>query len=305
MDRLLTRIRVFLLPWIRFARSESSPFIRHFSCKELRRATGSFSTIMGNGSHGVVYKAQFSDGLVAVVREVRDFQQGQDAFDREVQLLARLHHRHLVTLRGFSKGYDRFLVFDYMENGSLKELLHDPLKTPLNWRRRLQIAVDVAAALDYLHSFCDPAVFQVSVNSSNVLLDENFAAKLSDVGFLASEGDLILKVNATCSGHIDQKFKHVVFQYGVLLLELVTGQSFGNEDMDLVKWVQESAFTDSIHKMVDTDLGNSYDSKEVKSLLVIARLCTKNEGTGSITIKQVLRYLQRTLEPFVPFANYC
>eukprot|EP00268_Persea_americana_P047978 TRINITY_DN5033_c0_g1_i5.p2 TRINITY_DN5033_c0_g1~~TRINITY_DN5033_c0_g1_i5.p2 ORF type:complete len:111 (+),score=16.68 TRINITY_DN5033_c0_g1_i5:192-524(+) len=110
MDRLLTRIRVFLLPWIRFARSESSPFIRHFSCKELRRATGSFSTIMGNGSHGVVYKAQFSDGLVAVVREVRDFQQGQDAFDREVQLLARLHHRHLVTLRGFSKGYDRFSV---------------------------------------------------------------------------------------------------------------------------------------------------------------------------------------------------
>lgn len=109
----------------------------------------------------------------------------------------------------------------------------------------------------------------------------------------------------TNAGHIDQKFKHVIFQYGVLLLELVTGQSFGNEDMDLVKWVQESAFTDSIHKMVDTDLGNSYDSKEVKSLLVIARLCTKNEGTGSITIKQVLRYLQRTLEPFVPFANYC
>lgn len=123
---------------------------------------------MGSGSHGVVYKAQFSNGLVAVVREVRDFQQGKHAFDREVQLLARLHHRHLVTFRGFSTGYDRFsvsfclikqisfflvnvfksaqifhlgivilnscfesplsyfrfLVFDYMENGSLKECLH-------------------------------------------------------------------------------------------------------------------------------------------------------------------------------------
>lgn len=107
------------------------------------------------------------------------------------------------------------------------------------------------------------------------------------------------------AGHVDQKFRHVIFQFGVLLLELITGQSFGNEDMDLVKWVQEFAFTDSIHKMVDTDIGNSYDSKELKSLLVIARLCTKNEGMPMISIKQILRYLQRTLEPFVPFTGYC
>lgn len=300
MDRLLASIRLLLFPWIPLSRAGPSPFIRDFSCKEIKRATGNFSTIIRTSSDGIVYKAQFPDGLVASVIEVKCFQKDKEAFDRQVQLLARLNHRHLVTFRGISIGNDRFILFDYMENCSLKELLHDPLKTPLNWRTRLQIAIDVAAALEYLHCFCDPPVYHISINSNNILLDENFVAKISDVSFFNSDGNLIPKSDAQCSGNADQKLRHSLFQFGVLLLELITGQSFGNEDSNLVEWVQGSAFNDSIHRMVDTDLGDSYDSREVRNLLIIARLCTKNEGMPMISIKQIHRYLHRTLDPFIP-----
>ncbi|XP_026663741.1 probable receptor-like protein kinase At1g49730 isoform X2 [Phoenix dactylifera] len=268
------------------------PFVKKFSSKEIKKATDGYSMILGNGRHGTIYKARFHDGLVASVRKIQFMQQGKNAFYRKVQLLGRLHHRHLVRLQGFSEGNDRFLVFDHMENGSLKEYLHDPLRTPLNWRTRLQIAVDVAAALEYLHYFCDPPVYNVSINSNNVLLDENFVAKLSDVGFLDSDLNQIDEPNCTFSEeHIDQRSKELLFQFGVLILELITGQSLGGDD-ELVQWVQESGFVYSMHKMVDADLGDSYDSKELKSLLVLARLCTKTGDGPLISIPQILRYLQ-------------
>lgn len=275
------------------------PFIKKFSSREIKKATDEFSMILGNGPHGTIFKARFHDGLVASVRKVRSLQQGKDAFYRKVQLLGRLHHRHLVRLQGFAEGNDRFLVFDHMENGSLKECLHDPLRTPLNWRTRLQIAIDVAAALEYLHYFCDPPVYDVSINSNNVLLDENFVAKLSDVGFLDSDLNHIEEPSCTFSEeYIDQRSKDLVFQFGVLILELITGQSLGGDD-ELIQWVQESGFAYSMHKMVDADLGDSYDSKELKSLLVIARLCTKTGDGPLISIPQILRYLQGKIESSV------
>ncbi|XP_077225942.1 protein kinase superfamily protein isoform X2 [Tasmannia lanceolata] len=199
MDGFFSRIRVLLLPWLHLSPAGPIPFVRNFTYKEIKRATHGFCTIIGSGSHGAVYKAHFSDGLVATVRELRDFQQEKDAFCREVQLLWCLHHRHLVTFRGFSAGQYRFLIFEYMENGSLKDHLHDPLKTPLDWRTRLQIAIDVAAALEYLLFFCEPPIYHISINSSNVLLDENFVAKLSDVGFLGASRSPILESDVTCS----------------------------------------------------------------------------------------------------------
>ena len=90
-----------------------------------------------------------------------------------------------------------------------------------------------------------------------------------------------------------------MFQFGVLILELVTGQSLGDED-ELVQWVQESGFAYSMHKMVDADLGDNYDSKELKCLLIIARLCTRRADEPVISIPQILRYLQGKVEPPVP-----
>jgi len=99
--------------------------------------------------------------------------------------------------------------------------------------------------------------------------------------------------------YIDQGRRDAVFQFGVLILELVTGQSLGDED-ELVQWVQESGFAYSMHKMVDADLGDNYDSKQLKSLLIIARLCTRSADGPVISIPQILRYLQGKVEPPVP-----
>ncbi|XP_026412926.1 probable receptor-like protein kinase At1g49730 [Papaver somniferum] len=271
------------------------PFVRRFSLEDIKRATGGFRRIISNYSQGSVYKAQFRDGLLALVKEVTALHEGKDAFLQEVKLLRRLHHRHLVSLRGFATGPERFLVFEYPEHGSLKEHLNDPLKTPLSWRTRLQIAIGVTAALEYLNFFCEPPINHVSISSSNVLLDENFVAKLSGIAFLGSPGNHIgmSHSHASCSeGHMDQDCKDMIFQLGVLILELITGQSSEKEGGNLVRWVQESKFIGSVDKIVDPDLGNSYDSKELKSLLAVARFCTKTGDKPTVSIQLILRYLQ-------------
>uniref|UniRef100_A0A804Q441 Serine-threonine/tyrosine-protein kinase catalytic domain-containing protein n=3 Tax=Zea mays TaxID=4577 RepID=A0A804Q441_MAIZE len=192
----------------------------------------------------------------------------------------------------------RFLVFDHMENRSLKECLHDPLRTPLDWRTRLQVAIDVAAALEYLYYHCDPPVFHVSVNSGTVLMDANFVAKLSDVGVVSH--DVRLATTDSFQDRVERRRAGLAFQYGVLVLELVTGQSPG-ADGELVRWAQDPGSAASVHRMVDADLGGVYDARELRDLVAVARLCTRDrddrdEGAGVVTIPQIVRYLQGKLE---------
>ncbi|KAK6946100.1 Protein kinase domain [Dillenia turbinata] len=158
----------------------SSIMFRKFSYKETKKATNDFSTIIGQGGFGTVFKAQFSDGLIAAVKQMNKVsEQAEDEFCREIELLARLHHRNLVALKGFcARRQERFLVYEFMKNGSLKDHLHSPGGSPLSWQARIQIAIDVANALEYLHFYCDPALCHRDIKSSNILLDENFTAKL-------------------------------------------------------------------------------------------------------------------------------
>lgn len=274
-----------------FGKPGALPFVRRFKPREIEAATSGFSTALETGGpRGTAYRARFADGLVATVRRAGGGDPDQEgAFYRELQLLGRLNHRHVVRLRGFSEGHNRFLVFDQMENRSLKECLHDPLRTPLNWRTRLQVAIDVAAALEYLYYFCDPPVFHVTVNSSNVMMDADFVAKLSDVSVVGHDSS----EESHAQERIQQRRTELVFQYGVLLLELVTGQSPGGGDGELVRWVQEPGFAGSMQRMVDADLGGTYDAGELRDLVIVARLCTRPaSGTAVVSIPQVLRYLQ-------------
>lgn len=291
----MPKMKLLLLAWLH-SRSHPRPFsfLKQFSYKDIKRATDSFHRIIDNSSHGAAYKAKFQSGTIALVKEVRVFNEEDDAFYREVQLLGRLHHRHIVALSGFSEGRKRFLVFENIENGSLKEHLNDPLKTPLNWRTRLKIAIGVAAALEYLLFFCDPPVYHISISSSTIMLDENFTAKLSDVGFFGSGGNQVTLPHTSCSkDYAGQVCGNTVFQLGLLILELITGQSSGEGGVDLIKWVQEFSFPKSIHNMIDPDLGNNYDSRELKGLLAVARLCVKSVDKPTIFVSQIFWYLQK------------
>nr|CAD1838739.1 unnamed protein product [Ananas comosus var. bracteatus] len=182
---------------VRRCQEGSSAMFRRYSYKETKKATDNFSTEIGKGGFGTVYKAQFSDGSIAAVKRMNKVsKQGEEEFCREMELLARLHHRHLVSLKGFCvESNERFLVYEYMENGSLKDYLHSPGRSPLRWETRLQIAIDVANALEYLHFYCDPPLCHRDIKSSNILLDENFVAKVADFGLHTHRGLVQLALN--------------------------------------------------------------------------------------------------------------
>ncbi|KAL9413520.1 hypothetical protein AB3S75_042081 [Citrus x aurantiifolia] len=297
MDRLIRKFRRLLLSWLHRSRSGPKCFIRRFSYKDIKMTTDGFHRIVYTNSHGAAYKARFQDGEVALVKEIQALNLEKDAFYREIQLLGRLHHRHLLALRGFSTGRKRLLVFDNIENGSLKEHLNDPLKTPLDWKTRLQIAIGVAAALEYLLLFSNLPMYYVSISSSSIMLDENFTAKLSDVGFFNSVRNYATMPHSSCPEDCStQDCSNIIFQLGVLILELVTGQSPEEGDVDLIQWIQESSISSSIHRMIDPDLGGSYDSKELKKLLAVARLCIKTKDKPTISIPQISRYLQNEVD---------
>ncbi|XP_072998402.1 probable receptor-like protein kinase At1g49730 [Typha latifolia] len=291
-----------------------SSIVRRFSYKETRKATDNFSTIIGKGGFGTVYKAQFSDGSLAAVKRMdKVSKQGEEEFCREMELLARLHHRHLVALKGFCvERSERFLVYEYMENGSLKDHIHSPGKNPLKWQTRLQIAVDVANALEYLHFYCDPPLCHRDIKSSNILLDENFVAKVADFGLVHAS-----RIGAICfepvstdirgtPGYMDPEYvvtqelteKSDVYSYGVLLLELVTGRRAVKDNKNLVEWSQKFMTTDSrLPELVDPAIGDSFDMEQLHVVTGIIQWCTQREGRMRPSIKQVLRVLSERLDP--------
>ncbi|KAJ4826800.1 hypothetical protein Tsubulata_016020 [Turnera subulata] len=336
MDPLIRKLRPLLLAWLHRSRSGSIPFVRRFSYKDIKKATDGFHTVIYSNSHGAAYKARFRGGEVALVKEVRDCDQEKHVFYREVQLLGRLHHRHLLALKGFSLGRKRLLVFDSIEYGSLKEHLNDPLKTPLNWKTRLRIAIGVAAALvshsqvynsmhactAYLHQSWKCVIpsaelsllftrgTTINLQTLVHIGEQNIcfflaihsrimspSAQLSDVGILSSNGDFVTMQAASRSkDSMEQSCGGLIFQLGVLILELITGQASETGSTDVVQWIQESRFGNSIPKMIDPDLGNNYDSRELKVLLAVARLCVKSGDKPNFSIEQIFKYLQRNID---------
>ncbi|KAL0459994.1 UNVERIFIED_CONTAM: putative receptor-like protein kinase [Sesamum latifolium] len=320
-ENLILKIRLLLLAWFHL-RSQPGPpsLVKRFSYKDIKKATDGFKRVTQSSSRGASYKAKFQNGHLATVKEVKLSDEDDDSFYREVQLLGRLHHRHIVALCGFSAGSKRFLVFENMEEGSLKEHLSDPLKTPLNWRTRLQIAIGIAAAVEYLHFFCDPPIYHVTISSSTIMLDENLIPKISGISLSNAAANCMKPpTSSRCSKGIgfvqkscpvlillvpdlarvaectEQGCKNMIFQLGLVILELITGQSSEKGGVDLVQWVQESHFLRSIHKMIDPDLGNNYDPRELNGLLNVARLCIKSVDKPRIYTPQILWYLQKKI----------
>ncbi|CAL2279127.1 unnamed protein product [Prunus armeniaca] len=300
-------------PMRKFQEGAPSMF-RKFSYKEIKKATETFNTIIGRGGFGTVYKAHFSDGLVAAVKRMNKVsEQGEHEFCREIVLLARLHHRHLVSLRGFcSEKHERFLMYEYMANGSLKDHLHSSNRTPLTWRTRVQIAIDVANALEYLHFYCDPPLCHRDIKSSNILLDESFRAKVADFGLAhaSKDGSICFEAVNTdirgTPGYMDPEYvvtqelteKSDVYSYGVLLLEIVTARRAIQDNRNLVEWSQKYMASElRLPDLVDPSIRDSVDLDQLQTIMSVVRWCTQKEGRDRPSIKQVLRLLYESSDP--------
>ncbi|KAM0995744.1 hypothetical protein ACFX2C_005839 [Malus domestica] len=252
--------------------------LRKLTFAHLLEATNGFSadSLIGSGGFGEVYKAQLGDGsVVAIKKLIQVTGQGDREFMAEMETIGKIKHRNLVPLLGYCKiGEERLLVYEYMKWGSLEAVLHDKSKagvSRLDWAARKKIAIGSARGLAFLHHSCIPHIIHRDMKSSNVLLDENFEARVSDFGMarLVNALDTHLSVStlAGTPGYVPPEYyqsfrcttKGDVYSYGVILLELLSGKrpidpsAFG-DDNNLVGWAKQLQREKRWNEILDAEL---------------------------------------------------
>ncbi|ESR62769.1 hypothetical protein CICLE_v10014603mg [Citrus x clementina] len=294
--------------------------LKRFSFRELQIATGNFSpkNILGQGGYGVVYKGCLPNRTVVAVKRLKDPNfTGEVQFQTEVEMIGLALHRNLLRLYGFCMTpEERLLVYPYMPNGSVADCLRDTrqAKPPLDWNRRMHIALGTARGLLYLHEQCNPKIIHRDVKAANILLDESFEAVVGDFGLAKlldrRDSHVTTAVRGTV-GHIAPEYlstgqsseKTDVFGFGVLLLELITGQKaldVGNGQvqkgmiLDCVRTLHEERRLDVL---IDRDLKGSFDPMELEKMVQLALQCTQSHPNLRPKMSEVLKVLEVLVEP--------
>ncbi|KAH1225965.1 putative serine/threonine-protein kinase-like protein CCR3 [Glycine max] len=303
-----------------------------FSLSELATATENFSLCnkIGAGSFGSVYKGMLRDGREVAIKRgdststmKKKFQEKEIAFDSELTMLSRLHHKHLVRLIGFCEENDeRLLVYEYMSNGSLYDHLHDKNNVDksssiLNsWRMRIKIALDAARGIEYIHNYAVPPIIHRDIKSSNILLDSNWNARVSDFGLSKiwheTEQELMSTTKAVGTvGYIDPEYyvlnvlttKSDVYGLGVVMLELLTGKRavFKPEDgsgpMGVVEYTGPKIASGELWSVLDYRVGHP-EVNEVESIQIMAYTamhCVNLEGKERPEMTDIVANLERAL----------
>ncbi|BAT91469.1 hypothetical protein VIGAN_07006700 [Vigna angularis var. angularis] len=299
------------LNYSRMADKKSSVAI--FDYQLLEAATNSFSTsrIMRKSGSRIIYRANFDEHFQAAVKKADS--DADREFENEVSWLSKMRHQNIIKLMGYCvHGQSRFLVYELVENGSLETQLHGPNRgSSLTWYLRLRIAVDVARALEYLHEHSNPPVVHRDLQSSNVLLDSNFNAKLSDFGFAMVSGmqHKNMKMSGTL-GYVAPEYishgkltdKSDVYAFGVVLLELLTGRKpmenmTSNQYQSLVSWAMPQLTDRSkLPSILDPVIRDTMDLKHLYQVAAVAVLCVQAEPSYRPLITDVLH----SLIPLVP-----
>ncbi|CAL9229819.1 unnamed protein product [Arabidopsis halleri] len=291
--------------------------LTRFAWRELQLATDNFSekNVLGQGGFGKVYKGVLPDNTKVAVKRLTDFESpgGDAAFQREVEMISVAVHRNLLRLIGFcTTQTERLLVYPFMQNLSLAHRLReikagDPV---LDWETRKRIALGAARGFEYLHEHCNPKIIHRDVKAANVLLDEDFEAVVGDFG-LAKLVD-VRRTNVTTQvrgtmGHIAPEYLSTgkssertdVFGYGIMLLELVTGQraiDFSRleeeDDVLLLDHVKKLEREKRLGAIVDKNLDGEYIKEEVEMMIQVALLCTQGSPEDRPVMSEVVRMLE-------------
>uniref|UniRef100_A0A0D3GF95 non-specific serine/threonine protein kinase n=1 Tax=Oryza barthii TaxID=65489 RepID=A0A0D3GF95_9ORYZ len=279
--------------------------VKRFSFRELQAATEGFSgkNILGKGGFGNVYRGQLPDGTLVAVKRLKDGNAagGEAQFQTEVEMISLALHRNLLRLYGFCMtATERLLVYPFMSNGSVASRLK--AKPALEWGTRRRIAVGAARGLVYLHEQCDPKIIHRDVKAANVLLDEACEAVVGDFGLAKlldhRESHVTTAVRGTV-GHIAPEYLSTgqssdrtdVFGFGILLLELVTGQTALDRPTTRAPcWTGQSE--KKVEVLVDKGLGGGYDRVEVEEMVQVALLCTQYLPAHRPRMSDVVRMLE-------------
>ncbi|KAM3194491.1 hypothetical protein ACQJBY_070889 [Aegilops geniculata] len=308
------------------SRTLATTSLHAFTLDELKSVTKNFSTanFLGEGGFGPVYKGcvggALRPGLAAQQVAVKyldldsDGVQGHREWLAEVVYLGMLSHPHLVKLLGFCNQDDhRMLVYEYMPRGSLENHLFNNPLAPLPWSTRLKIAVGAAKGLAFLHEADTPVIYR-DFKASNILLDSDYAAKLSDFG-LAKEGPkgddthVTTRVMGThgyaapeyiLTGHLTAKSD--VYSFGVVLLELLTGRRSVDKrrrgrEQNLVDWARPylRRADDRLHRVMDPGMESQYSTRAARGAAAVAHSCLQSVPKARPRMRDVVDALEPLL----------
>ncbi|KAK1549208.1 hypothetical protein Q3G72_024115 [Acer saccharum] len=284
-----------------------------FNSEELDKATDHFNVdrILGRGGQGTVYKGMLADGKIIAIKKPKAIDERMiEEFINEVAILSQINHRNVVKLLGCCLEIEiPLLVYEFIPNGTLYQYLHAQNEEfPLTWERRLQIAVEVAGALSYLHSTASLPIYHRDVKSANILLDDKYRAKVADFGTSRSiaidQTHVTTKVQGTF-GYLDPEYfrssqftdKSDVYSFGVVLLELLTGQkpiiSIGlKEGKSLVDHFMDSMQEDNLFDILDPQVKQLGKKEEIMTIANLANNCLNMNGKKRPTMKEVAMVLE-------------
>ncbi|PWA43326.1 serine-threonine/tyrosine-protein kinase catalytic domain-containing protein [Artemisia annua] len=299
--------------------SEFSPSsLRVFNIDELEAATKHFSTKIGKGGFGSVYygvikslEHPFDDIHIAVKYASREFQ-GHKEWETEINVLGVVKHPNLVKLVGYCtalSGTQLLLVYEYMPNKSVRDQLSAKCETPLSWTMRLKVAQDAARGLAYLHEEMDIQIIFRDFKSSNILLDDQWNAKLSDFGVArivgAHEGLTHISTafvgtlgyaapEYLTEGHLSSKSD--VWSYGVFLFELITGRRpLDKKKQRLTEWVKPYIDSKQLKSIIDPKLEGDYSLNSAEKLANIANCCLIRDPKSRPKMSEVLEMVNQLL----------
>lgn len=290
--------------------------VKNFTFQEMALATQGFDKYaqVGQGGYGKVYKGILSDNTVVAIKRAKEGSlQGQKEFLTEIELLSRLHHRNLVSLLGYCDEKDeQMLVYEFMPNGNLRDWLSAESKEKiLHFAVRLRIALDSAKSILYLHTEANPPIFHRDIKATNILLDTNLIAKVSDFGLsrlapvLDEDGNVPNYVSTIVKGtpgYLDPEYllthkltdKSDVYSLGVVFLELLTGMQPIAHGKHIVREVNLAHHSGTIFTIIDSKMG-SYPSECIERFVSLALRCCQDNVDERPSMLDVVRELENII----------
>uniref|UniRef100_A0A803NY44 non-specific serine/threonine protein kinase n=1 Tax=Cannabis sativa TaxID=3483 RepID=A0A803NY44_CANSA len=290
---------------------------RQFTYSEVTKMTNNFEKVLGKGGFGYVFHGIINDdGTQVAVKMLSQLSNhGYQQFLAEVKVLMRVHHRNLTSLVGYcNEESNKALIYEYIANGSLDSHLSQGVgnnKDILSWEERLQIAIDAAQGLEYLHNGCKPPIVHRDVKTSNILITDNFHAKIADFGlsriFPTDNGTHISTIVAGTLGYFDPEYyitnrlneKSDVYSFGVVLLEIITSRPVISGAQDkrthLKDWVSVMIANGDINDIVDPRLRGHFKINSVWKAVVISMACLAHSSITRPNMNQVVSELKECL----------